>query len=294
MSFDLASTMAAPSVSAPADWLPTTAARSENKAISETAGPHHWQIQPWARLVRRLWRQRAYTRWVERACSSVEVQGLERLADISGPCIFIANHQSHLDTLVAYTAMPEAIKRKLFFGAAADRWYRKGQKKTVLKPWYQSLILGNFPIVRGGGSKTLNYAKWLLSKGEHIFVFPEGTRGTARELGQFRPGVALMAKELGVTVVPVYLSGLKEIRPKGAKDAVPGAAGVEFLEPLRFSAQDSITTMTARMRGALSRAHERYLVTRAVERAEAPVEISAPTLEAANDAHINARQKQAA
>ena len=119
------------------------------------SGPHLWQTQWWTKVVRRVMRGYAYTRWINRYCNPLTVRGIENLERLDGPAIFVANHQSHMDTMVAHAAMPEAVKRKLFFGAAADRWYVKGKKKLVLQPWYQSLVLGNFPIVRGGGAKLL-------------------------------------------------------------------------------------------------------------------------------------------
>lgn len=231
-------------------------------AVGETAaaepqlsGPHPWQTQAWAKLARRVMRGYAYTRWIKRYCDPLTVNGLAHLKTLDGPAIFIANHQSHMDTLVAYTAMPEPIKRKLFFGAAADRWYVPGKKKLVLQPWYQSLVLGNFPIVRGGGAKSLEYAKTLLRKGQHVFIFPEGTRTQRDELGRLKPGVALIALELGVPVVPLYLSGLREMRPKGAKEPTAGPAGVDVLPILRFEAGTTVEMATAEMQRVLSERH---------------------------------------
>lgn len=218
-------------------------------------GPHPWQIEPWARLIRRMMRHRAYTRWVDRYCRPLNASGLHHLHDMDGPCIVIANHQSHMDTLVLYTALPEAMKRNLYFGAAADRWYVKGRRKLVLQPWYQSLVLGNFPIRRGGGSAALSYAAWLLQRGRHICIFPEGTRATGEALGQFRAGVALLALELDVPVVPVYLSGLKAIQPKGRREKQSGAAGVEFLPPVRFPADTPVDEATNQLWEILNARH---------------------------------------
>ena len=190
-------------------------------------------------------RRYAYTRWVDRYCDPLTVRGLEHLHELDGPAIFVANHQSHMDTLVLFEAMPEKVKRNLYFGAAADRWFVKGKKKLVLQPWYQSMVLGNFPIVRGGGAKALGHARWLLQQGCNVCIFPEGTRTTKDELGRFKPGVAILALELGVPIVPVYLSGLREMRPKGALHAKAGPAGVDVFTPVRFAADASVDDATA-------------------------------------------------
>lgn len=223
---------------------------------TDCAGPHTWQTQGWARLVRRAMRRRAYTRWVDRYCESLTVTGEDHFIGLRGPCIVIANHQSHMDSLVLLTALPDGVKNNFYFGAAADRWFVKGKKKLILQPWYQSLVLGNFPIRRGGGSQALEYAKTLLNKGCNVGIFPEGTRATNGRLGDFRKGVALLALELGVPVVPVYLSGLREMRPKGQLEVTPGPASVEILEPLRFAAGTSVAEATQQM---WQRMNERHL-----------------------------------
>ncbi len=238
--------------------MPTyAAAHAATRSETEPryAGPHRWQINTAAKLVRRLMRRYAYTRWVDRYCDPMTVRGVEHLHALDGPAIYVANHQSHMDTLVLFEAMPEHVKRNLYFGAAADRWFVKGKKKLVLQPWYQSMVLGNFPIVRGGGAKALAYAGWLLKQGCNVCIFPEGTRTQKDELGRFKPGVALLALELGVPVVPVYLSGLREMRPKGALHAKAGPAGVEIFAPVTFAAGTSVDDATATLRAILARRH---------------------------------------
>lgn len=233
------------------------ATHSETRTTTQPdyAGPHPWQTGVSAKLIRRLMRHRAYTRWVDAFCDPLTVTGLSNLDALEVPAIFVANHQSHMDTLVLFEAMPSRIRNNLYFGAAADRWFVRGRKKLVLKPWYQSIVLGNFPIVRGGGAKALDYAGWLLQKRCNICIFPEGTRSTRDELGGFRTGVAHLALEHDVPVVPIYLSGLREIRPKGALLPQPGPAGVHVLTPMKFVPYTPVVEATAVLRGILSQRH---------------------------------------
>lgn len=229
--------------------------QASSRTEPEYSGPHAWQIQPWARLVRRAMRYRAYTRWVERYCKPLTVVGAERLASLEGPCIFIANHQSHMDSLVLFSALPERVKGNLYFGAAQDRWFVKGKRKLVLQPWYQSLVLGNFPITRGGGAKALDYAGWLLERGCNLAIFPEGTRATGARLGEFRHGVAKLALEYDVPVVPVYLDGLRQMRPKGQLHVTPGPATAEILEPIRFAPGTEVPAATRALWTAMNARH---------------------------------------
>lgn len=238
---------------------------------SRYVGPQRWQTQWWARLARRAWRYRAYTRWLQQAVTDLRLVGVANLNDIDGPCIFIGNHASHLDTVVVYESLPRRIQRRLFFGAAQDRWFLKGQKKTVLKPWYQSMILGNFPIMRGGGRKALSYAAELLGRGEHVFLFPEGTRATGDALGQFRHGVSILALQEDVAVVPMYLAGLRALQPKGSRTVVPGSVTVEFLPVQRFAAGTEVSVVTAQLQAVMDDAHRRYQVRAAPQESERPL-----------------------
>lgn len=226
----------------------------------EYGGPHPWQIQPWAKAVRRAMRHKEYTHWVERYCTPLNVQGQEHLETLNEPAIFIANHQSHMDTPVIMETLPDSVRDNLLFGAAQDRWFVKGKEKLILQPWYQSLVLGNFPIMRGGGSKALAYASWLLEQGSHICVFPEGTRAQSDELGEFRHGVSLLALKHNVPVVPIVMKGLRELRPKGARHIKPGPVSSSILPPIKFKPGTQVEDATARMRNTMLEYYQNVVV----------------------------------
>ncbi len=225
---------------------------------SRYVGPHRWQVRWWARALRRALRWHGYTRWYRQAIRRLEVHGLEYLDDLEGPLLFVANHQSHVDALVVHAALPERFRSRLYFGAAQDRWFVRGRKKLVLQPWYQSLVLGTFPILRGGGQRALGYAAELLQAGNNVFLFPEGTRATGSELGEFKHGASILAIRNGVPIVPMYLAGLKSIRPKGAREVTPGDAAVHILEPLRFGPDTDVAHATHLIRDRMLAVHRQF------------------------------------
>lgn len=226
----------------------TTSTTPPSTSEVEYGGPHPWQIEPWAKSVRKAMRHKEYTRWVEQYCTPLTVNGQENLEKIDTPCIFIANHQSHMDTPVIMSSLTDAIQDNLLFGAAQDRWFVEGKEKLILQPWYQSLVLGNFPIMRGGGSKALEYASWLLDQGSHICVFPEGTRAMSDELGEFRHGVSLLALKHNVPVVPIVMKGLRELRPKGAKAITPGPVTSSVMAPIHLPSGSTVESATLLLR----------------------------------------------
>jgi 1-acyl-sn-glycerol-3-phosphate acyltransferase len=230
---------------------------------SGTVGPHPWQIRIWAKLARLAFRWHAYGRWVHRYCKPLTVVGREKFRAIRGPCIVVANHTSHLDSLVLHAALPQRIRWNVYAGAAADRWFVKGRRELVMQPWYQSLAMGTFPIQRGGGSRALDYPKWLLDQGCNLIIFPEGTRSTSRNMARFRHGVAILALDKKVPVVPVFLTGLAAIRPKASRRVFPGPAGAEVLDPIVFEDGVTVPAATRRIYDAMNAVHQRVAQRRA-------------------------------
>ena len=238
---------------------------------AETVGPHRWQTQAWAKAARVSMRWYAYSRWVWRYCKPLTVTGQENLKRLRGPCIVIGNHSSHMDSLVLFQALPQRIKWNIYFGAAADRWFITGRKGATKQPWYQSLVMGSFPIHRGGGSQALDYSKELLRKGCSLAIFPEGTRSSSRKMARFRHGVSILALEHNVPVVPVYLSGLRELRPKGSRVITPGPAGAQILPPVYFPAGTTVPQATKMLFDVMNAAHEKEMRRR--HGAAAPVQV---------------------
>lgn len=222
---------------------------------SKYAGPHTAQQWYVARWLRKRMKHHAYLRWAD-VFTEVEVTGREFLRDADGPMIFVGNHTSHLDTILTQFALPETIADDLFYGAAQDRWFVKGKKKKELNPLYQSFALGTFPILRGGGLGALSYASQLLENGHHIFLFPEGTRAMADELGEFKHGATILALRHQVPVVPLYLGGLRALRPKGAREPVPGPVSLDILEPVQFTPGTDLETATGKIRQVMNAAHQ--------------------------------------
>ncbi len=227
---------------------------------AHTDGPHRWQIRWWARLARLVAYPYAYQRWGWRFFTEHRVHGKEKFDAIRGPCIVISNHQSHFDQYCLMKALPLRIRTNLFYGAAADRWFLKGRKQITLRPWYQSLVMGLYPIRRGGGSRTLEYPQWLLEQGANLMLFPEGTRARGRHLSHFKHGVSILALEKNVPVVPVYLEGLKQIRPPGTREIRPGPVAAHVLDPIRFAPGTTVPQATERLYATMRDFHESILV----------------------------------
>jgi 1-acyl-sn-glycerol-3-phosphate acyltransferase len=214
---------------------------------SYSTHPHTWQTQLWARVARRIGRHWVISRHVKRHCQPFTIEGRDAIKGVKGPALIIANHSSHFDTPAAVSALPERLRSRTAVAAAADRFY-----KRTKRGWWYSLFFNTFPIERhGGGSATLAYPTSLLRQGWSVLIYPEGTRSTNGQLGSFHHGVALMATQAKVPVIPIYTHGLREVMPKGQRSPRPAAVHVRIGAPVWVGDAPSIPEATARLEEAM-------------------------------------------
>jgi long-chain acyl-CoA synthetase len=159
-----------------------------------------------------------------------QVIGLENLKDLSGPALFSANHTSHLDTPVVLKVLSRGYRSRLSVAAASDYWFA-----VPLLGNLTALLLNAFPMARQGGARpSMEHIVDLADHGWSVLIYPEGTRSPNGELQPFKPGVGLLAVELGIPVVPIHLRGLHAVLPKGSRVPRRGPVEVTIGAPLRF------------------------------------------------------------
>jgi 1-acyl-sn-glycerol-3-phosphate acyltransferase len=149
----------------------------------------------------------------------------------TGPALVVANHNSHLDTLVLMTLFPRRLLGRLRPVAAADYFFR-GRARS----WFSREILGAIPIERRGARRNhdpLAPVSAALAERSIVILFPEGTRGEPERLARFRSGVYRLARRHPeVPVVPVFLHGLGKALPRGEAVLVPFFCDVFVGAPL--------------------------------------------------------------
>lgn len=138
----------------------------------------------------------------------------------TGPAIVVANHNSHLDTLVLMTLFPARMLNKLRPVAAQDYFFRNKWLK-----WFSLRIMGIIPLDRSA-KRTKEHPLAAISdsleQGEIVILFPEGSRGDPERLGEFKSGIAHLAKlHPAVPITPIYMHGLGKALPRGEALLVP-------------------------------------------------------------------------
>lgn len=165
----------------------------------------------------------------------VNVSGAENLPKVSkGPSIIVANHNSHIDTLLLMSLFSVPQILKIHPVAAADYFCN-----TKLKSFLFKTLIGLIPLQRKFGKTTkeelfreINEA---LRAGETIIIYPEGTRGEDSTIKEFKTGVAHIAEmNPEVPVVPFYINGPDRILPKGEFLFVPFIADVYVAEGIKY------------------------------------------------------------
>jgi 1-acyl-sn-glycerol-3-phosphate acyltransferase len=155
----------------------------------------------------------------------------------TGPAILASNHLSYADWLF----MPLTLPRRVTFVAKAEYFTSPG-----IKGWFQKKFFsgaGQVPIDRSGATAAegaLAAAKRILARGELFGIYPEGTRSHDGRLYRGWTGVARLALETGVPVVPVAVLGTDVVAPPGKKFGAVVRPVVRFGEPLDFSRYEGL------------------------------------------------------
>jgi 1-acyl-sn-glycerol-3-phosphate acyltransferase len=154
-----------------------------------------------------------------------------------GPAILASNHLSYADWLF----MPLTLARRVTFVAKAEYFNGRGIKGWLQKSFFSGS--GQVPIDRSSGSAAegaLVSAKRTLSKGELFGIYPEGTRSHDGKLYRGKTGVARLALETGVPVIPVAVIGTDVVAPPGKKFGSFTRPVVRFGKPLDFSRYEGL------------------------------------------------------
>lgn len=149
----------------------------------------------------------------------LRVRGREHLLT-PGPFVLIANHSSHLDTISLLSLFPLNRLRRIRPVAAADYFERNAFVSLFTKTLFNILPIHRKNIT--AENNPLRRMREAIEAGDSLIVFPEGTRGSGEQIGEFRSGVAhLIEKMPGVPVVPAYLVNMGRSLPKGEFIPVP-------------------------------------------------------------------------
>jgi 1-acyl-sn-glycerol-3-phosphate acyltransferase len=151
----------------------------------------------------------------------------------TGPAILASNHLSFSDHFFA----PLPLPRKVVFLAKSEYFTGRGVKGLFSKAFFSGV--GQIPVDRSGGEaseRALATGLRVLAGGELLGIYPEGTRTPDGRLFRGKTGVARLALEARVPVIPCAMVGGFEFQPPGKiTPQFKVRPGVRFGKPLDFS-----------------------------------------------------------
>ncbi len=130
------------------------------------------------------------------------ILGTENLPE--GGAIICCNHQNAFDPVT----VGAALRLHRFWSMAKEELFHNKIAAFFIR------ALGGFPVVRErGDTKAIVTAEQLVSAGEYLLIFPEGTRSKTGELGRIKPGALAIAAACQAPIIPCNLT-LPSVKPK--------------------------------------------------------------------------------
>jgi 1-acyl-sn-glycerol-3-phosphate acyltransferase len=172
--------------------------------------------------------------------------------------IYFANHSSHLDFIVIWSALPPGLRASVRPVAGRDYWEQGPVRQYLADHVFHAVLIERAPAGADHGAPVARASIQRMADemGDRysLIVFPEGTRGVNGQLGAFKSGLYHLSRARpDVELVPVYLDNLNRILPKGEILPVPMLSRVVFGLPLSPAPRDDKHDFLARARDALIR-----------------------------------------
>ena len=166
-----------------------------------------------------------------------QVEGLEHLP-ADGAAILASNHLSFSDSVF----LPLVCKRRITFLAKSDYFTTPGFKGLLTRLFMSAA--GQVAVDRSGGRASeaaLRTGLRVLGTGELLGIYPEGTRSPDARLYRGKTGVARMALEAGVPVIPCAMINTHLIQPPGRVRPKIMRVKISIGAPLDFSRYEGMS-----------------------------------------------------
>ena len=153
--------------------------------------------------------------------------------------IVIANHNSHLDTLLLFHIIPPGKIASTHILAALD-YFKKPRLLYLLVNYFLQPVWVDRKSHKGSAIRQLQL---LLDKGHSVILYPEGTRGEDDKLADFHKGIGLLAKNNpSIPIIPVYLKGPEKVLPKRTSIPLPLQNFITIFPPQKLDGEIAAIT----------------------------------------------------
>src|SRR6185503_11413583 len=177
----------------------------------------------------------------------VRTIGVERLANVKPPVLFISNHVTDVDAGLIISALPWRWRYRMAI-AMAGEILREWRMNAKVQYALGAALFNVFSLPRQSGFRqSFEYAGEAVDRGFSILIFPEGTETKDGRIQPFKAGIGLLASELNVPVVPIMLRGLFEVKKRRQRFVKPGTVSITFGEPITFTKGETAAEITSEL-----------------------------------------------
>lgn len=168
--------------------------------------------------------------------------------------VYFANHTSHLDVILVWSALPADVRRLARPVAAKDYWTRGWVRRHLAKT-FNAMLIDRTEIKVHQSPVDLMIRE--IGRTHSIIMFPEGGRSTGEAVGEFKSGLYYLTKKRPeLELIPVYINNMNRILPRGEFLPVPLLSSVTFGPPIWLESGESKPDFLARAREAVLRLKE--------------------------------------
>lgn len=165
--------------------------------------------------------------------------------------IYFANHASHADVVLIWSALPPALRTVTQPVAGADYWMVSPLRRYVIQRIVRAVLVDR--TGRLGLGDPIETMVQALDAGASLILFPEGTRNTTgTRLLPFKRGLYHLAQARpDVELIPTWIDNMARVLPKGAALPLPLLCSVSFGTPFTRTSLESQAAFLERAREAL-------------------------------------------
>lgn len=169
--------------------------------------------------------------------------------------VYFANHTSHLDTIVLWSALPGEIRSLTRPVAAKDYWIKGRLRRYLADRVFNALLIDRTEIKVHQSPVDLMIKA--IGDRYSLIVFPEGGRSSGREIGEFKSGLYYLCKKRpDLELIPVHIDNMNRILPRGEYLPVPLLTCITFGSPMWLERNESKADFLQRAREAVRRLKE--------------------------------------
>ena len=169
--------------------------------------------------------------------------------------VYFANHTSHLDAVVLWSALPPPIRALTRPVAAKDYWTAGPVRRYLSARVFNALLIDRTEIKVHQSPVDLMIRE--IGYQYSLIVFPEGSRSSGSDIGEFKSGLYYLCKKRpDLECIPVHIDNMNRILPRGEILPVPLLSRISFGPPIWLEAKEPKVSFLGRAREAVRRLKE--------------------------------------